>query len=200
MTSRGHGRGGLCCGGCSKTLGLGWGTGEGISAGTPVPLIPRSCRAPSQGAAPGIPGEGQSPWMTQGSCWHSPALSVPSAARSCPSEPVAALAQLQEGQVWSINSPGTQAVLSWLSCSQGPLKLWFWGCIWEINHSHSRHKSLYGLPQAVTHQTEHPGCLQPSNTLVQRDSLLEYCSWLQTQYRVTCPVQLFQNLLWFTLC
>lgn len=69
------------------------------SAGTPVPLIPRSCRAPSQGAAPGIPGEGQSPWMTQGSCWHSPALSVPSAARSCPSEPVAALAQLQEGQV-----------------------------------------------------------------------------------------------------
>lgn len=150
MTSRGH-RSGLCCGGCSKSqaevLGKEW-------------VQELQCPDPSQlmssflGTAPGTQVRDNPPAWHQNPPGTAPAPSLPSAAPAphCSFEALI---------------PRTQHC-----CSQGPLKLGFWGCIWEINHSHSRHKDLYGLPQAVSHQTQHPGCLKPSKMLVQRNSLL----------------------------
>lgn len=125
---------------------------------------------PSQlllGTAPGSPGEGQTPG------WHQ-----------------AASAQLQDRQVWGFHSPGTQQC-----CSQGPLKLGFWDCIWEINHT----KVFMGCHKLwVTKLNIQVVCSLQTPWL--REIPSQYCPWLQPQLRVTCPGQLFQNLLWFTPC
>lgn len=72
---------GLCCGGCSKTLGSGWGAGEGMSAGIPDPW---SLPVPSSflGAAPGTLGEGHA-LHGPGSCWHSPGFHSPGTQQCC---------------------------------------------------------------------------------------------------------------------